>query len=67
MITYSCDRCAKELDGRNMNYVSVMIDDFADNENDPEHWQFCHDCYTIVKASILKTMVNHTASKEESN
>ena len=67
MITYTCDRCGKELDGRKMNYVSVMIDDFADHENGTEHWQFCHDCYMIVKASMLKTMVNHTETKEETN
>ena len=62
MITYTCDKCGKELDGRNMDYVGIMIDDYADNEGGTEHWQLCHDCYTSVKRALIKAIAGKTGT-----
>ena len=48
-----CDRCGKELDSKGMNYVGMSINDYADSNSDLECWEFCHDCMSSIKHSIL--------------
>lgn len=48
-----CDRCGRELDYEKMNYVSLMIDDFADKESPCESWEFCQECASSIKHAIV--------------
>lgn len=55
MFKLYCDRCGKQLDNKNMKYVSMTIRDYEDDEN-YETWEFCHDCSLSIKRIILKNI-----------
>ena len=64
-VKYFCDRCNKELDGKNMDYVSIMIDNFSDDNSESEHWQFCNECALSVKRSMIKNIIDREDNKGE--
>lgn len=57
MMKLFCDVCKKELDSENMKYVGVSMYDYEDNEGADggnKHWDFCHECASVVKNNIAK-------------
>ena len=56
---YYCDRCNKELDGRNMKYTGIMIDNYSDDDSESEHYMFCDECALSIKQSIVKNIVDY--------
>lgn len=64
MIKLFCDRCGKELDNENMNYVGLSINDYADDNKDLEHWDFCHECASSIKHSMVKNIADNEARKQ---
>ena len=61
---YYCDRCGKELDGRNMKYTGIMVDNYSDPDSECEHWMFCDECALSIKQSIVKNISDFERSKE---
>ena len=56
---YYCDRCGKELDGKNMKYTGITIDNYADNDSGYEHYMFCDECALSIKASIKENIAEY--------
>ena len=60
-----CDRCGKELDAKNMKYVGMSINDYADDNSELEHWDFCHECSSSIKHSMLKNIADYDAKTSD--
>lgn len=48
-----CDRCGKELDYYDMNYVGLSVTDYGNKKDDGEHWDFCQVCASSIKHAIV--------------
>lgn len=55
-----CDRCGKNLDSENMDYIAVSIADYSKEDSSAfRHWDFCHECISHVENSMMLEMITY--------
>ena len=64
MIKFFCDRCGEELDHENMKYACVSFKDYESNTTGLETWDFCHECASSIKHSMVKNIAEHNKEKQ---
>ena len=52
-----CDRCKKEINQQNSNEYRKIYCLFGDDNE--EEWDFCPDCFSSVKRSIINNLVDY--------
>ena len=52
-----CDRCKGEIDGRSDDYRKMYF--MFGNDDDVEEYDFCPDCFTSVKRSIVENLLEY--------